>query len=100
MKTRVVNKRIEPFDVYIGRGSVWGNPFVMGQDGDRDEVIEKYELWLLGHIPAPGNPERPSLTMAKRELKGKVLGCFCKPNNCHGDILVKFLEKDKENEKD
>jgi hypothetical protein len=93
MKTRVVNKYIESFDVYIGRGSIWGNPFVMGRDGDRDEVIEKYELWLLGHISAPGNPEKPTLTKAKQELKGRVLGCFCKPKNCHGDVLVKILER-------
>jgi hypothetical protein len=40
---QVVNKRIDAFDVYIGRGSVWGNPFVIGKDGDRAEVIRKYE---------------------------------------------------------
>ena len=41
-KTVVVNLRKERFDVYIGRGSKWGNPFRIGADGDRVEVIRKY----------------------------------------------------------
>ena len=85
--TRVVNKYKEPFDVYIGRGSKWGNPFVIGKDGTRQEVVEKYEKWIRS---------KPELLKDLPELKNKILGCFCKPQACHGDVLVKLI-KEKEN---
>jgi hypothetical protein len=44
--TTVANKYYQNYDVYIGRGSKWGNPFVIGKDGDRDEVIAKYREWI------------------------------------------------------
>lgn len=65
--------------VYIGRGSPYGNPFVIGYDGDRDEVIAKHKEWLLS------NPEL--LETVRRELKNKDLVCFCYPKPCHGDTL-------------
>lgn len=79
--TIVVNKYRNNYDVYIGRGSKWGNPFVIGQDGDRNTVIEKYREWIL---------TQPQINDLE-ELRGKRLGCFCKPNRCHGDILVELL---------
>lgn len=66
--------------VYIGRPSKWGNPFVIGKDGTRDEVIAKYRTWLLAQ-PA-------MVESAKRELVGKDLVCFCAPKVCHGDVLI------------
>ena len=81
--TRVVNLYKKPYDVYIGRGSKWGNVYIIGQDGTREEVIEKYRLWL---------PTQLHLMYALHELKGKILGCFCKPSACHGDILVELIE--------
>ena len=66
--------------IYIGRPSKWGNPFVIGKDGDRDEVIAKYRAWLLTQ-PA-------TVEAAKRELVGKDLVCFCSPKSCHGDVLL------------
>lgn len=83
MKTKVVNKYKEPYDIYIGRGSKWGNPFEIGKDGTREEVIEKYRTYLLN---------KPELLKALPELRGKTLGCFCKPKPCHGDILVEILD--------
>lgn len=69
-------------DVYIGRPSKWGNPFVIGKDGDRDEVCEKYREYILS---------RPHMVeAAKSELKGMTLGCFCAPKRCHGDILAEI----------
>jgi len=66
--------------LYIGRPTKWGNPFVIGKDGTRDEVIAKYREWLLA---------KPELVeLAKRELAGKNLVCFCAPNACHGDVLI------------
>lgn len=82
--TKVVHCKKEEFDIYIGRPSKWGNPFQIGQDGTREQVIQKYEKWLLG---------QPKLLDESKALKGKVLGCWCKPKACHGDILVKYLEK-------
>lgn len=79
----VVHCKRKPYDVYIGRPSKWGNPFTIGKDGTRAEVIEKYRVWLMS---------RPTLVEeAKQELRGKVLGCWCSPNACHGDILSELV---------
>lgn len=72
--------------VYIGRPSKWGNPFVIGQDGTREEVVEKYRLWL------EGQPELQA--QARAELAGKSLVCFCAPKACHGDVLLKAANKE------
>jgi len=73
-----VNLRAEAYDVYIGRGSKWGNPFRIGVHGTRAEVIRKYEERLR---------RTPLLMSALKELHGQRLGCFCKPQSCHGDVL-------------
>jgi hypothetical protein len=86
--TKVVNKYKEEYDVYIGRGSKWGNPFVIGKDGTREEVIEKYEKWIRS---------KPELLNSLHELRNFRLGCFCKPKPCHGDILVKIIEEKEKN---
>lgn len=76
----VVHCKHAPFDVYIGRPSKWGNPFAIGRDGTRAQVIAKYREWLLN---------QPELVrQAKEELRGKVLGCWCVPQDCHGDVLA------------
>ncbi len=74
----VVHRNKAPFDVYIGRPSKWGNPFVIGRDGTRAEVIEKYRAYIQ------------SKGYDFSELRGKVLGCWCKPLACHGDVLVEL----------
>jgi hypothetical protein len=89
MDRLVVHCKRARFDVYIGRAvpragfkaSIWGNPFVLGKVGERHEVMAKYRTWLLSN---PGLMERLP------ELKGKVLGCWCAPQACHGDILVEL----------
>lgn len=79
---KVVNIDNEPYDVYIGRPSKYGNKFIIGIDGNRLEVIEKYEKWLK---------EQPELINdIKQNLKGKVLGCHCSPKKCHGDIILRI----------
>ena len=82
--TRVVHCKREHYDVYIGRGSKWGNPYSIGVDGTREIVIAKYKRWLLN---------QPPLLNELGQLKGKVLGCWCKPLACHGDVLVELLER-------
>lgn len=81
---KVVHCKKEPFDIYIGRPSKWGNPFVIGKDGTREEVIDKYENWI----------KTQPLMNDLHELKNKTLGCWCKPTNpCHGDVLVKLANE-------
>lgn len=93
MKTTVVNVKTDDFDVYIGRamrgrpGSVWCNPSHVGVHGTRDECIEQYRLHLKVLLDA--NPE---LHLQLEALRGKRLGCWCKPHACHGDVLVEVLE--------
>ena len=81
---RVVHCKRKPCDVYIGRPSQWGNPFVIGKEGTRAEVIAKYEAWLR---------TQPHLLAALPELRGKVLGCWCAPQACHGDVLVRLADQ-------
>ena len=83
----VVNKYKEDYDVYIGRGSKWGNPFVIGKDGTREEVIEKYRLWLWEQIKG-GHILKEDLL----RLDNQRLGCFCKPQACHGDVIARAVE--------
>jgi hypothetical protein len=84
MRTTVVNVRDSGYDVYIGRGSKWGNPFLIGRHGTREEVVALYEERLL---------KTPDLLVALPELKGKVLGCYCKPKSCHGDVLARLADE-------
>jgi len=65
--------------VYIGRPSKWGNPFRLGYDGNRDEVIAKFEDYAKANL-------MPYI----HQLRGKNLLCFCHPQKCHGDVLVRL----------
>lgn len=86
--TRVANKdNGEEFDVYIGRGTPWGNPFAIGVGGDnRDTVIKRYKEYFENTILADKQRMRELIS-----LKGKRLGCHCKPLPCHGDIIAEHL---------
>ena len=87
---KVVNKYKESYDVYIGRGSIWGNPFPLNESAGetREVVVEKYRGYLFKQV------KTGKITMDQlRELNGKTLGCFCKPKPCHGDIIVKAVVK-------
>lgn len=80
---KVVHCKKKPYDVYIGRPSKWGNPFTMGKDGTREEVIEKYKEWIL---------TQHELLSQLIELKDKTLGCWCSPQACHGDVLARLVD--------
>lgn len=95
LKPIVVNKYKEPYDVYIGRGSKWGNPFTHISDkqtkaefivATREESIEKFREYIIERI-SNGEVKIDDLL----ELAGKRLGCFCKPKSCHGDVLVEIV---------
>ena len=80
---KVVHCDKDDYDIYIGRGSIWGNPFEIGKDGTRKEVINKYRQYALTNKKI-----MDSLPL----LKNKVLGCWCKPKSCHGDVLKEMIE--------
>lgn len=90
----VVHCKKMPYDIYIGRPSKWGNPFTHLKDKktsakhmvrNREEAVEAYRQWIT-------TGEGKHLLNDLSELKGKVLGCWCKPQSCHGDILVELVE--------
>jgi Domain of unknown function (DUF4326) len=70
----------EPFDVYVGRETPWGNPFRTSATVGRTQAIAAFRAMLRA---TPGLAER-----ARRELRGKVLGCHCRPKACHADCLA------------
>lgn len=91
----VVHCKKEKYDVYIGRPSVFGNPFSFKEGtlakfkvNTREEAVEKFEEWFKA---------QPELVeKAKSELKGKVLGCWCAPLSCHGDILAEIANEESD----
>lgn len=91
-ETCVVNIRSKSCEVYIGRscfryanGSIWSNPFVIRQNGfTREQALQKYEEYVR---------RNPALIRRLPELRGKILGCWCKPLPCHGDVLIKLLNE-------
>jgi len=82
--TKVVHCKKHPYDVMIDRTSKWGNPYIIGVHGTRKEVIQLYENYIRNN---------KELMNSLPELESKVLGCWCKPKPCHGDVLVKLLEE-------
>ena len=77
--------------VYIGRGSAWGNPFVIGVHGDRAEVIEKYRVYAYSKWVEDQEYGIDWL----EPLKGENLVCFCAPLACHGDVLLEMIGESK-----
>lgn len=91
-------------NIYIGRknvvfingkrfpseSSIWSNPYKIGKDGTREEVVKKYETYMKDKL----NKDKQLVNQLK-ELKGKTLGCWCKPDLCHGDILLKLIDEYK-----
>lgn len=96
---KVLNKRTDKIPqgaVYVGRPSKWGNPFTIGRDGTRKEVIEKYKRYIENELLyqdtyAMSNSPKDILDIA--ELKGKCLVCWCAPLPCHADILLELANK-------
>ena len=94
--TRIINLKItkvsnkdngDSYDVYIGRGTLWGNPYQMGKEGTRDEVIAKFAYDFERRFLKL--PEQFDENIEK--LRGKTLGCHCKPAACHGDVIANYL---------
>ncbi len=93
-KTTVVHCKKRRYDVYIGRPSKWGNPFSHKKGTKAEyrvenlqESLDSYREYIL---------KSPLLLKDLHELEGKVLGCWCKPSPCHGDILVELIESERD----
>lgn len=84
LNARQVGKHASATRVYIGRPSKWGNPFVIGRDGSRAEVIAKYRTWIVA---------QPALMNTLDELRGRDLVCWCAPLACHGDVLIELANR-------
>lgn len=82
-KAVAVHRLHAEFDIPIDRGTIWGNPFVIGLHGDRKAVIEKYRQLLWRRI-RDGEIKLEMLAV----LHGQRLGCWCAPQKCHGDVLA------------
>ena len=82
-----VHRKRAPFAVYIGRPGPWGNPFKVKEWG-REGAIGNYRLWFL-----EGMDQEELRARAVRELTGKVLGCYCSPKKCHGDVLAEYVNR-------
>lgn len=83
-KPTVVHCKKSKYEVYIGRPSKWGNPFEIGKDGTREEVVEKYRKWVV---------EQKDLLADLHELAGVTIACWCSPLPCHGDVLAELVQE-------
>lgn len=81
----MVHCKKEPYDVYVGRPSIWGNPFPLERESERLAVYYKYKEWLL---------TQPELLRQIPSLRGKVLGCWCAPKLCHGNLLADLADQE------
>jgi len=91
VETKLVNYRTYNFGrskiTPIDRRSIFGNPFFIGKDGTREEVIEKYKKYFYKRIKTDVKFKESVLRLA-----GKTLICWCTPLPCHGDIIIEYLE--------
>jgi len=96
----------DPDNVYIGRrgivfidgqrfpkeNSVWCNPFKVGRDGTREEVCEKFNSYIRHKVVDE------DLMTELLALGNKNLGCWCAPESCHGDVLLKLIKQINDSE--
>ena len=71
--------------IYVGRGTDWGNPFVMRSEADREDVCNQFELYALWRLRLEPDWLKP--------LKGKNLVCHCAPKRCHAEMLMKLANE-------
>jgi hypothetical protein len=79
------HKNVPEGAIYVGRPTKWGNPYVIGRDGDRNEVIRKYRKYIIDNLMTSDLCARDL-----EDLRGKDLVCWCAPKPCHADILLEI----------
>lgn len=82
---RVVHCKREAFEVYIGRPSKFGNPWRVTNEASRPRAIGQFESYARERVAM-----QPEFAESVKALHGKVLGCWCAPKACHGDVLLKL----------
>jgi len=83
--------------IYVGRPSALGNPFVIGRDGTREEVIAKYKEWLIAQPPeSPAKRNLQHLRDLVKDRGALILSCWCAPLPCHADVIAEMLREDAE----
>lgn len=89
-----VGRHYESGAEYIGRGSPLGNPFLIGFDGNRDEVCKRYEQWFADRVAAGDLAVLAELRRLYRLANAEelVLGCYCAPSRCYGETVKRFLD--------
>jgi hypothetical protein len=87
LKTTVVNLKCEQYDVRIDRQTVFGNPFHISASCNREQSIEQYRVYFLKRVA--NDAEFRNAVLA---LRGKRLGCWCKPAACHGDVIAQWVD--------
>ena len=88
LNAKQVGKTSSETRVYVGRPSKWGNPFAIGRDGNRSDVISKYRCWVV---------TQTGLVNALEDLRGKDLICWCAPLACHAQVLHDLANSPVEN---
>jgi hypothetical protein len=93
--TRVVNLRFQPYDVYIGRAGkgqdgYFGNPYSAREWGPLT-ALDRFEVYFQARLDRD-----PEFRRRVMELRGKALGCFCKPRTCHGDVIARWVDAQPE----
>ncbi len=88
--TTVVNIKHDKYDFWCARGSIFGNPFILGRDGERDEVCDKFDEWFEFLIKSKFVKDQ------LKQMKNKRLGCFCKQTDeevrCHVDTIARYID--------
>ena len=89
-ETKLINYRTYNLDrsevIPIDRRTIFGNPFFIGIDGNREDVIEKYRKQFYKKLITD------KFYQEVCQLKGCILGCWCTPLPCHGDVIIEYLE--------
>ena len=78
-----------PGEVYVGRPSPLGNPYALGRDGNREQVIAQYRRWLWAQLQSPGSPQERELMrlLAQARSGEQELLCWCAPLPCHAEVV-------------
>ncbi len=84
LNVKQIGKRPAADRVCVGRPSKGGNPFVIGRDVSRDDVVAKCRAWIV---------RQPPLMAALHELRGKNLVCWCAPERCHAEVLIELANR-------
>ena len=86
----VVNLYKSNYDVYIGRPTLFGNPYIVGKHGERGQCVEFFKEYFYARLASDAE-----FREAVDSLRGKVLGCYCKPQACHGDVIEEYLASER-----